>query len=301
MDFQQAFLSALQSNTLLTRTFSIKDYLPEAIIVPENIESNLPHIQAYGNIHSVYPYYYEISNLDSYCLLFTESGSGTLVIGEDSYILDSTTIAIINCKDKHKIAIQHSPWDFKIIFVNGNTIPFLYSTIVAMKGNIYAYSLGSDVPDLMQKLFKQLVRSSDKSFLLSKFIINILIEIIIEIEKLKEADHSVPEYLDNIKNSFDHYYQNSYTLAALEQQYHINKYKICRDFTSHFNISPIQYLNQKRIQIAKEALLTSDKRINEIGRMVGIENTNNFIRLFKKQTGVTPLDFRKQPPADTIY
>jgi AraC-like DNA-binding protein len=301
MDFQQAFLSALQSNTLLTKTFSIKDYLPEAIVVPENIENNLPHIQAYGNIHSVYPYYYEISNLDSYCLLFTESGSGSLVIGDDSYILDSGTLAIMNCKDKHKIAIHQSPWNFKIIFINGNMIPFLYSTIATTNGNIYAYSPGSDIPDLMQKLFKQLVKNSDKSFLLSKFIINILLEIIMEIDKLKETDNSLPEYLNNIKISFDSYYQNNYTLAALEQEYHVSKYRICRDFTEHFNISPIQYLNQKRIQIAKEALLTSDKRINEIGRMVGIENTNNFIRLFKKITGVTPLDFRKQPPADTSF
>jgi len=56
----------------------------------------------------------------------------------------------------------------------------------------------------------------------------------------------------------------------------------------------MQYLNDIRIKVAKEALISTDKRVNEIGRMVGFDNTNNFIRIFRKKTGATPLNYRKR-------
>jgi YesN/AraC family two-component response regulator len=53
------------------------------------------------------------------------------------------------------------------------------------------------------------------------------------------------------------------------------------------------------MEAVKEALVATDKRINEIGRMVGYENTNHLIRLFKKYTGVTPSNYRKNSPVFT--
>ena len=54
------------------------------------------------------------------------------------------------------------------------------------------------------------------------------------------------------------------------------------------------------VEAAKEALLNTDKKIVEIGRMVGFENPNSFIRNFEKCTGVTPLEYRKHFLANKI-
>jgi AraC-like DNA-binding protein len=40
-------------------------------------------------------------------------------------------------------------------------------------------------------------------------------------------------------------------------------------------------------------LLSGDKRIHEIANEVGYENTNHFINLFKKETGLTPAAYRR--------
>ena len=58
----------------------------------------------------------------------------------------------------------------------------------------------------------------------------------------------------------------------------------------------IKYLNRIRIEKAKELLISTDEKIVEISQMVGIENTNHFIRLFKEKTGVTPLTYRRETP-----
>ncbi len=51
-----------------------------------------------------------------------------------------------------------------------------------------------------------------------------------------------------------------------------------------------------RIERAKELLLNTDEKIVDISQMVGIENPNHFIRLFKEKTGVTPLTYRRETP-----
>ena len=55
----------------------------------------------------------------------------------------------------------------------------------------------------------------------------------------------------------------------------------------------MRYLHSRRIDAAKRLLLTPDLSVHEVGSQVGIENTNQFINLFKKDTGTTPLSFKQ--------
>lgn len=56
----------------------------------------------------------------------------------------------------------------------------------------------------------------------------------------------------------------------------------------------IQYLTRLRMEKAKLLLLTTDRKTFEIADSVGMENYRSFNRLFKKETGMTPSDFRKR-------
>ncbi|RAU91993.1 helix-turn-helix domain-containing protein [Paenibacillus sp. YN15] len=56
----------------------------------------------------------------------------------------------------------------------------------------------------------------------------------------------------------------------------------------------IQYLTRLRIEKAKLLLLTTDQKTFEIADSVGMENYRSFNRLFKRETGMTPSDFRKR-------
>ncbi|MNP85292.1 HTH-type transcriptional regulator YesS [compost metagenome] len=56
----------------------------------------------------------------------------------------------------------------------------------------------------------------------------------------------------------------------------------------------IQYLIRLRIEKAKLLLLTTDQKTFEIADAVGMENYRSFNRLFKRETGMTPSDFRKR-------
>ncbi|MOA49378.1 HTH-type transcriptional regulator YesS [compost metagenome] len=58
------------------------------------------------------------------------------------------------------------------------------------------------------------------------------------------------------------------------------------------NISFIEYLTQLRVAKAQELLETTDLLVNEIAEQVGY-NPKNFIRVFKKQVGLPPGQYRE--------
>ena len=63
-------------------------------------------------------------------------------------------------------------------------------------------------------------------------------------------------------------------------------------FKTEMGVSFVDYLNHLRIGKAKDLLLHSDLRINEIACQVGIGNPNYFSILFRKLEGASPVEFR---------
>lgn len=55
-----------------------------------------------------------------------------------------------------------------------------------------------------------------------------------------------------------------------------------------------KYINSKRIEHAKELLVTTELSVKEIAGMVGVLDDNYFSRLFRKTVGISPLEFRNQ-------
>ncbi|WP_040495333.1 helix-turn-helix domain-containing protein [Fulvivirga imtechensis] len=67
-----------------------------------------------------------------------------------------------------------------------------------------------------------------------------------------------------------------------------------RDFQEIFGMAPGRWLRENRLKMAKMRLLSTDENINDIAFHTGFETTSHFIRCFRKQFGLPPLQFRQQ-------
>jgi AraC family transcriptional regulator of adaptative response / methylphosphotriester-DNA alkyltransferase methyltransferase len=101
------------------------------------------------------------------------------------------------------------------------------------------------------------------------------------------------EWVALVTEYIDKHYMEALTLEILAVICHGSPYHLHRTFRRVKNLTPVEYIQQKRIDKAKEHLITSDKVIAEIGLSVGLPNTPYFITLFKKKTGQTPAGYRK--------
>ena len=66
----------------------------------------------------------------------------------------------------------------------------------------------------------------------------------------------------------------------------------CKIFKKYFNRSFIVYLNELRIEKAKQMLEDAMRNIKDISSEVGYRDANYFAKVFKRVTGLTPSDYR---------
>ena len=97
-----------------------------------------------------------------------------------------------------------------------------------------------------------------------------------------------------LRGEIDRRFCQTISLERLAKSLGRNKYALCRDFKKYFGIGFKEYVTTKRISYAKELLRFSDRSVSEISEMLGYENTEYFIALFKRYEHTTPLAFRKK-------
>lgn len=89
------------------------------------------------------------------------------------------------------------------------------------------------------------------------------------------------------------HYQEKIYIRDLAGNASMNEQYFCRFFKKILGKSPITYINEYRIKQAIILLQTTDSPVMDICLDCGFNNLGNFLREFKKDTGFTPLQYRK--------
>jgi len=95
-----------------------------------------------------------------------------------------------------------------------------------------------------------------------------------------------------IKQMIDEHFAKPITLEWLAAQAHISKYHLSHSFRRQYAISPIQYLNKRRLREAEHLLAHTTHSLSEIGNMIGFSSASYFSQAFKRHTGLSPSEYR---------
>jgi len=83
------------------------------------------------------------------------------------------------------------------------------------------------------------------------------------------------------------------TLEGVLKQFGVNKNVLNDAFNKEVSMSCMAYLEELRINLAKKYLQYDEESISEISQICGYRDTNYFTKVFKKNTGQTPSEYRK--------
>ena len=89
-------------------------------------------------------------------------------------------------------------------------------------------------------------------------------------------------------------YREKIYISDLAGRVNLNEQYFCRLFKRAIGCSPIEYLNEYRVRQARQLLEKTDLQVMEVCLECGYNNLGNFLREFRKYTGTTPLQYRKQ-------
>lgn len=69
---------------------------------------------------------------------------------------------------------------------------------------------------------------------------------------------------------------------------------LTRKFKLKTGMTPVQYINQRKVELVKDYLKKKEYTLREIADLTGFSNENYMVRMFKKITGKTITDYRKE-------
>jgi AraC-like DNA-binding protein/quercetin dioxygenase-like cupin family protein len=83
------------------------------------------------------------------------------------------------------------------------------------------------------------------------------------------------------------------TLSTICRYFRTDKFYLCRYFKKHTGLSVMEYVNRMRIVNAEKLIVQNRHSITDIGLMIGFSNITNFDRTFKRYTGISPREYRR--------
>lgn len=93
--------------------------------------------------------------------------------------------------------------------------------------------------------------------------------------------------------AIDSHVTDSFSLEALASRCHVSTGHFRKRFRELTGLSPLEYINRRRIAMAQELLRNPDLTVADVAEAVGIPDTNYFSRMFRRLAGETPSRYRK--------
>ena len=149
------------------------------------------------------------------------------------------------------------------------------------------------------RLFKQMIQELQRCQAGYEELLSMLLrQVFIIMGRQSAKEHVLKnEYLDTKMETALEYFNENYNKEISVEDYAAERGMsvswFIRSFKQYTNTTPMQYIISLRITNAQMLLETTNYNVTEIGNIVGYENPLYFSRIFKKQKGVSPSEYRK--------
>lgn len=112
--------------------------------------------------------------------------------------------------------------------------------------------------------------------------------------KMIEGIKKYYSYVDFVKEYVSYNYMHKILLSDLASVLHLSRPYLSSLFKNEVGFTFPEYLTQFRLNKAKEILAKEDIQISEVANIVGYSDYAHFSKSFKKQTGLSPKEYREK-------
>lgn len=230
-----------------------------------------------------------------YHYIQSEKGRGRIKILDKEYVLEENEGVLIAPCITHTYAKDSAEWYTMFATFTGT----MESDLSKMLGNRQSIFIKKEQGKQIKQLISNIVAAFEKTPLDTHILSIDCYRLLMNFVDAVNMPHLLNEplyvkYVDPVIKIIETQYDCRLTAQELSQKVYITPQYLSRLFTRFLGYSVYEYLTMYRISKAKELLLTqSHLDIREISLRVGFQDTSHFIVMFKKITGTTPLEFRK--------
>ena len=112
-------------------------------------------------------------------------------------------------------------------------------------------------------------------------------------KRLHDKQKNIAVYAQQAKNYIDKHYAELITLDVIADKLHISPVYLSAVFKSETGMNYSKYLSSVRINKSKQLLRECDMNLTQIANAVGYDSSTYFSKLFRKNTGLKPMEYRR--------
>ena len=142
-----------------------------------------------------------------------------------------------------------------------------------------------DLPEMIETIF-----NADDILGIKTAFLSEITEII---ECMHEEDSQYTPVVRQIISEVQQNYKEDMNLKTLAYKYHMNASYLGQIFQKEVGCSFARYLSNTKNSIAKDLILNTNMKINDIAKEAGYPDTSYFYRKFKQCYGVSPASLRE--------
>ena len=227
------------------------------------------------------------------------SGRGELILNATKYTLEVGHGMFFFPDEPHEYYSLGGEWIVDWIVFAGKDIASFFRKQLRLDSSCVSFVSS---PDIISKKLNRLYDTAMSSEQPTKNLVcsSIVYDILLELLRLTSMTQSA-----SIANRFKKltpalsYIEKNYTqqlsLAELAKLSGLTPEYFSTLFKKATSQTPFEYISMLKIRKSKELLLEHPNlQIKALSRLVGFDDTSYFCRTFKKETSLTPLQYRRQ-------
>lgn len=236
---------------------------------------------------------------DHYLIHFILKGTGTFYVNGKSYKLKENQGFLI-CPDivTYYEADAEDPWIYTWVGFKG----------IKAEQYLKLANLDQEKPifeckevEFVKNCFEDMRKATELKYareLRLQGLINMFLSELIEEAGKNDTASSNSNYKESYIKKSLHYvetnYANKLTIAEMAKSVGLNKNYFSAFFKENIGMTPQKYIIKFRINKACELMDNKGLTIGDISRSVGYEDTLGFSKIFKKEKGMSPTQYRSQ-------
>lgn len=245
-----------------------------------------------GNFHS---------NLHTHSyaeIFYITQGIGTFLFETNSCSVKEGDLLIINAHVPHtEISNLEKPLGYIVLGVRG--IEAL--SLTESNGDFILLKMDQNkeqIFPILKDMVFEASREDDKSSEICDTLLRVvLLKLLRKIHFSTEPNESFCDKTSKecaaIKRYIDTHHKENITLDDLSKHAHISKYYMIHAFKKEYGISPIRYLQFRRIAESKLLLEETRMSAGQIAQILGFSSASQFSQCFKRLTTLSPSEFRR--------
>lgn len=196
---------------------------------------------------------------------------------------------------KYVYYLEDNPEVFWIHFTGSDVKNILAYHGISLDEHVFYCGVLPDYKALFRKIIQelQLCRYGYEDYIASLFN-DILLLVDRQQHEQKKATGNIQEQIERAAAYFNENYNTKISIDDYAESLHISTNWFIHNFKQYAGMSPAQYILSLRMVNAQSLLERTTYNIKEISEIVGYENPLYFSRVFKKEIGKSPAQYRKE-------